>query len=68
MICSVFEHGDQQTTGLNVIFDWETGLAFMCDTGVPYVCSTLQSIFAGLIIEFIIGIWPGRRWFALVGR
>ena len=41
MICAVFENGDQQTTGINVIFDWKDGLVFMCDTGVPYVRSTL---------------------------
>lgn len=41
MICAVFECTETQTTGLNVILDWTTGLSYICDTGVPYVGSLI---------------------------
>ena len=37
MICAVFENNETGNTSLHVILDWETGLSYVFDTGVPYV-------------------------------
>ena len=37
MFCAVFSNPETATTGLHVVLDWNTGLSYIFDTGIPYV-------------------------------
>ena len=60
MIAVLFLCPTTNTLGVCIIFDWETGIASMTDTGLPYVSFRIFRGIWPILIDLSFYLFPGR--------